>query len=179
MSAEPFSYVIAIGSIPREGASVRISANVEERRAVAEAMKIPDVLLLEGDLRIEPAAGAAFRVRGVVHAVVVQSDVVTLDLVQQEISEEVDMLLHPAGTGARAAAARRPTAWVEAAEGEERDLYYDGRLDLGRIASEHLAIGLDPYPRAAGVEFGGYTEDSPPREASPFAKLAQLKPSDE
>ncbi len=49
----------------------------------------------------------------------------------------------------------------------------DGQIDFGLIAYETLAIGLEPYPRKAGVEF------EPPAEpegfGSPFAALKALK----
>jgi uncharacterized metal-binding protein YceD (DUF177 family) len=51
-----------------------------------------------------------------------------------------------------------------------------GRIDLGALVTEFLALSLDPYPRKPGVEF----EDAPTApddrlEESPFAKLAALK----
>jgi hypothetical protein len=56
-------------------------------------------------------------------------------------------------------------------------VYYDGRIDLGAIAAEHLALGLDPYPRAPGAEFADHIEDAA-RETSPFAALGLLKKED-
>ena len=47
-------------------------------------------------------------------------------------------------------------------------------IDLGAVAREFVALGLDPYPRKPGVVFA-YEEDAPGEE-SPFARLAALKP---
>ncbi len=48
-----------------------------------------------------------------------------------------------------------------------------GMLDLGAIATEFLILGIDPYPRKAGVEFAPpKVEDDAPH---PFAALAALK----
>ena len=55
------------------------------------------------------------------------------------------------------------------------DVYRDGRIDLGAIVAEHLALGLDPYPRSPGVAFDGHIEDDPAADPSPFAALAALK----
>ena len=44
------------------------------------------------------------------------------------------------------------------AETDEPDFYRNSRIDLGGIVAEHVALGLDPYPRAPGVEFAGHVE---------------------
>ena len=43
------------------------------------------------------------------------------------------------------------------------------------LVAEHLALGLDLYPRAPGVEFADHIEDDPAADASPFAALRGLK----
>ena len=54
----------------------------------------------------------------------------------------------------------------------------DRRLEVGRVLYEQLVSGLDPYPRAQGVEYdpetGGDGEIDQVQE-SPFAVLAELK----
>ena len=46
-------------------------------------------------------------------------------------------------------------------------------VDLGVVATEFLSLGIDPYPRKAGVEFAApAVEDDTPH---PFAALAALK----
>jgi uncharacterized metal-binding protein YceD (DUF177 family) len=56
-----------------------------------------------------------------------------------------------------------------------------GRIDLGEIAVVHLALALDPYPRAPGAAFDAKAwgvepeKDEKPTTVSPFAALAKLK----
>ena len=50
-----------------------------------------------------------------------------------------------------------------------------GEIDLGAIAVEHLALGLDPYPRARGRRVPGHIEDEAGPADSPFAALERLK----
>jgi uncharacterized metal-binding protein YceD (DUF177 family) len=57
------------------------------------------------------------------------------------------------------------------------DPIYDGKLDLGEIATEHLALGLDPFPRddnAESVVISTECDDLEEKRPSPFAVLAQL-----
>ena len=46
-------------------------------------------------------------------------------------------------------------------------IYQNGRIDLGAIVAEHLALGLDPYPRTPGVDFPGHIEDCRVRTSCP------------
>lgn len=170
--SEAFSHLVPVSAIPAAGRHFRLEAGAGERRQLAEAMEIADIESLVAELDVRPAGVRDFAVTGAVKAVVIQTDVVTLDPVRQELEEAVHLTLRPAE-----AAAREPgPADIEGeGETEDPDLYHNGRLDLGRIVSEHLALGLDPYPRSPGTVFEGYTEDRPAAIESPFAKLATLK----
>ncbi len=97
--------------------------------------------------------------------------VVTLDPFDSEIVEPVDVKFAPVQRPVRLTepqeagrcAIRRPTrgraptpppAGELTLEGEDPpDPIIDGRVDLGAIVAEFLALGLDPYPRKPGVEF--------------------------
>ena len=52
---------------------------------------------------------------------------------------------------------------------DEPDPLVDGKIDLGALAAEFFALGLDPYPRKPGVAFEPPAEPEP--QATPFAVL--------
>ena len=57
--------------------------------------------------------------------------------------------------------------------GGDADPVVDGKIDLGALAAEYFALGLDLYPRKPGVAF---TPPEPQEGAdSPFAALDELK----
>ena len=59
---------------------------------------------------------------------------------------------------------------------EPPDPIFNGQIDLGVLASEQLALALDPYPRKEGVEFAAdLVQVDDIAEVSPFAALAKLK----
>ncbi len=173
MSGEPLSLSVLVARIPAGGKHFRVETNEQERRAVAEALGIVDVVELTADLDVRPVGEKAFAVRGTLSASVVQTDVVTLEPVQQEVSEAIDLTLEPAEDDAPKKERALPQVGLEGLE--DRDFYRRGRIDLGAIVVEHLALGLDPYPKSPGVEFPGHIEGSPDTESSPFAALAPLK----
>lgn len=172
MNAEPFSFSIVAADVPAEGRRYRIEADEEQRRGLAELLDIPAVESLTAELEVRPVHGSALSVRGGLKASVVQTDVVSLDPVEQSVAEDIDVTL----IQAQGAASRRAgKELVDAAEADGPDLYHQGRIDLGIIVREHLALGLDPYPRASDAEFPGHIEDEPGHDPSPFAALAALK----
>ncbi len=171
MTREPFSFSVVVNDIPAEGRRFQIQADSEERGRLAEALGIPEVATLSADLDVRPVAGQSMAVRGTITASVVQTDVVTLDPVEQQVSEQVEVTLVKADANWPGL---KPGELVDASEPDGPDLYHNGRIDLGVIAAEHLALGLDPYPRAPGVAFPGHVEDDPAADPSPFAALAKL-----
>ena len=57
------------------------------------------------------------------------------------------------------------------ADEDEPDPVIDGKIDLGALAQEFFALGLDPYPRKPGVAFEQGAESAP--ADSPFSALAE------
>jgi Large ribosomal RNA subunit accumulation protein YceD len=171
MGGDGFSHSVRVERIPPGGRHVRIEADESERHKIAEALGVVGVAALTAEFDLRRLGADIFGVRGTLSAAVDQTDIVTLEPVRQEVAETIDLTLAPAEGprqgNAPGAAGGEPT--------EERDLYRNGEIDLGAIAQEHLALGLDPYPRAPGVAFSGHVEDESGPEESPFAVLERLK----
>jgi hypothetical protein len=93
--------------------------------------------------------------------------VVTLEPIENEIDEVVELEFAPAD------AADEGAGHSKVAVDDAPEPLVGGVVDLGGVATEFLNLGLDPYPRKAGVEFAAPTvEDDTPH---PFAALAALK----
>ena len=72
---------------------------------------------------------------------------VTLEPIENEIEEAVDLAFAPAAAASRPrTAARRSQVAAEDAP----EPLVGGVVDLGVIATEFLILGIDPYPRKAG-----------------------------
>jgi uncharacterized metal-binding protein YceD (DUF177 family) len=175
MSTKSLSFSIRADEVPAAGRQYRIEAAEAERRTLAEELDIPEVKALAADIDVRPLAGGAISVRGNLTASVVQTDVVTLEPVEQSVEEEIDLTLVAAEE-----AAETPPKPASAGPDEEEgpEVYQNGRIELGALVGEHLALGLDLYPRAAGVEFSSHVEDDA-AESSPFAALAKLRKDEE
>ncbi|GGK49922.1 YceD family protein [Salinarimonas ramus] len=160
----PLSRLVSVDRLPGRGEVVRVEASEAEREALARAFKLPAIHALLGEFRVSGDAKRA-GVTGTVRGRVVQTCVVTLEPFEAEIVEEVDVDFAPAS---------EPTTEEEAAlrEIDPPDEIIDGKIDLGALTAEFLALGLDPYPRKPGVDFDPVIEDE---EVSPFDKLKDLK----
>ena len=114
-------------------------------------------------------------VTGEVRAAVVQTCVVSLEPFETEIVEPITARF----AEGEALQTKAPPATDEE-EGsvgmvDLPDPIVGGMIDLGTVAQEFLAIGVDLYPRKPGVSF------KPPADGgvvTPFAALARLKDSD-
>lgn len=161
-----------VAEVRPHGTRVRIEASAAECADLAKELDLQEVAELTADLDVRPAGEHAFVVRGELAARVVQTDVVTLEPLAQAISESVDATLVPAKNS-------EDDATSAAADGEDQpDVFHGGSIPVGVLVAEHLALGLDPYPRAPGVEFAGHIEDDSTAD-SPLAALAALKRKDE
>jgi len=166
-----WSIPVGIDDVPPEGRDYAFAADEGERAAIAQALGLVAVPRLDARLNVSRTAGDGLRVTGNVAATVTQTCVVTLDPVDNELDEAVDISFSPdAEIDADEADADVETD-LEAPD--PPDPLVNGRIDLAAIAVEFLQLGLDPYPRKPGAEF------QPPGEGdqveSPFSVLASLK----
>jgi hypothetical protein len=186
-----FSRPIMVEQIPEAGTDFVIEASADERAALAVCDGLVAIGKLEARFLVAPRPGRRFNVSGRVWASITQTCVVSLDPFESEITEDIDLDFAPSedlpkSDTMKAEAVRPRQAKSKSAnmmshdrgnaeeEEDPPDPIVDGKIDLGSIASEFLALGLDPYPRKPGAEFKdvhiGETED----QASPFAILRKL-----
>jgi uncharacterized metal-binding protein YceD (DUF177 family) len=167
---EPFSRIVRVDTVPRDGETVTIEANAEERAALAALMKLPAIESLSATLTLKRAAKGGAWVTGAVHGAVLQTCVVSLEPFPATVEEDIDVRFAPS-PDERAARRRGPEEpeIVSFTDDDEPDPIIEGKIDLGALAREFLALGLDPYPRKPGVAFEPPSEPEP--EATPFAVL--------
>ena len=169
-SKSPWSVPVARAEIPEEGKRFELVADEVTRAEIARLTGVRSLPRLQATLDVARHGSDGLRVGGEVSATVGQTCVVTLEPLENEIKEEVDLIFAP------------PAAFAEADDGEEAEVIDpDGpepligdTIDLGALATEFLLLGIDPYPRKPGASF------EPPEAADdpgahPFAALAALK----
>ena len=193
----PFSRPFTVEELLRRpDEPVKIAATPDELTAVARADGLPSVASLSAEFKVN-RQGKDIRVAGEVRARVTQECVVTLEPFESDVIEPVDVRFAfapppppPAPREGERLSRRRasqaqqehrsqpvPEHFPSHEEDDPPDPIVDGKIDLGALAAEFMALGLDPYPRKPGVEFAAVQEDAT-RDESPFAGLAPLRKED-
>ena len=164
-----WSVPVTVDDIPETGLHVEIDAPETVRAELATLAGLRELVRLSAVFDLT-RRGAGVRVTGNVSARVGQTCVVTLEPVESDIEETIDLrfasrLAEPALSKAESTAAHT--------DDDPPEPISDGRLDLGAIATEFLLLGIDPYPRKPGAEFAPVKADD--ASAKPFAALEALK----
>jgi hypothetical protein len=167
--AHPWSVPVAIREVPVTGRHFDLAPDANMRAAVAQAIGLQALPRLEATLDVSRHGDDGLRVVGRVSATVGQVCIVTLEPIENELEEQVDVVFVPA-TGEAAGDDSKTTHDVDE---DAPEPLVGGVVDLGVIATEFLMLGIDPYPRKAGAEFAAPVigDDS----GHPFAALAALK----
>lgn len=178
-----FSRPLRIDDVPEAGLELKLVANADERARLAEADDLDALSLLEAELRVVRRGKAGLRVSGEVRARVTQTCVVSLDQFETETREPINIVFAPQAEAEEAyerAAAEIAAAPDKAAalarQPDPPDPIVDGKVDLGVLAAEFFALGLDPYPRKPGAVFvEPAPEEAEDKARSPFDALQNLK----
>jgi uncharacterized metal-binding protein YceD (DUF177 family) len=165
-TAAPWSVPIRIDEVPEEGRAVALSADAAVRTAVAKAAGVDAVTRLEATFDLHHHGRSGLHVAGTVEATVRQTCVVTLDPVENALSEPVELVFSPT-------APQSAGETFEVADGDGPEPLANGVVDLGAVAIEFLILAIDPYPRKPGAVFQPPASGDP--EAKPFAALEALK----
>jgi hypothetical protein len=157
-----------IETIPDTGLRRDIVASLETCAAVAKLADVREVSQLKASFNLT-RAGEVVHVSGRVTARIGQNCVVTLDPLDSDLDEPIDVLFAPVPPEGSAASEKRRRE----AEDEPPEPLIDGTINLGAIATEFLVLGIEPYPRKEGVEFTPPAVE--PDGPHPFAALEALK----
>ncbi len=183
-----WSYMIEADDITVEGRTFTISAAPEECKDIARRLQVVSVEALTADilLKREPG-GHVIRAEGEVKALVTQNCVVSLEPVAEEVCEPISAWYMDEAQAVSFARARHERlgrgAEAELPVLEEKDdpePIIDGQIDLGELAAQYLALGVNPYPHKEGVVSDNIEKaDSVPLKApsrpNPFEALKKWK----
>jgi hypothetical protein len=160
--------------IPETGLARDIEATPEQRQGMAALGGVLGIERAKAELLLVPVKGGTVHVTGRVFGRVAQSCVVTLDPIESDFDEPIDVVFAP------------PSQIRELAESIDEDIESDeetpdppepiekGFIDLGKLATDALFLGLDPYPRKPDAVFEPLIEPVDPDE-HPFAALKALQ----
>ena len=173
--ADPWSVPVAVAQVPDTGLHRDIEEGPAARAAMAELAGLREILSASASLDVTPKGRGRFQVEGRVQARIGQTCVVTLDPILNDIDEAIDLIFAPAEQ-----IPELSDLIDDAAESSEEipdppEPIENGFIDLGRLATDALFLGIDPYPRRPDAVFEPPVVAADPQD-HPFAALKALQP---
>lgn len=170
-----FSHWIQPADIPAGGRGIRLEADEAQRAALADRFGLCGIERFSLEAKARPIGGGPnVLVQGRVLAELQQICAVTLEPVPASIDETFDTEFGPV----------EETVGVELSlsDADPVEPFEEGGIDVGELAAQHLALALDPYPRAPGVSLeqamapnGAAAVLELNQPTGPFAALQKLK----
>ena len=161
---DPWSVPVTVAQIPDTGLHRDIEADRAVRDAMAEAAGLREIL----------SASASLDVTGRVRARIGQTCVVTLEPIENDIDEPIDLIFAPPEQIPQLADLVDEAADSDVEIPDPPEPIVDGVIDLGRLATDALFLGIDPYPRRPDAIFEAPVVAADP-EDHPFAALKALQ----
>ena len=172
--SDPWSVPVTVAQIPEAGLHRNIEADRGERAALAEIAGLREILSARAALDVTPKSGGRVHVAGHVRARIGQTCVVTLDPIENDIDEPIDLIFAPPEQIPQLADLVDEAAESDAEIPDPPEPIENGVIDLGRLATDALFLGIDPYPRRPDAVFEPPVVVADP-EDHPFAALKALR----
>ena len=173
-----FSRPFAVDRLKKGEMVVEIEADAAEKAALASRFGLIAVDRLAAELRLARVPGdAMIRMSGRLEADVTQSCVITLEPVPSRVEASFSRLYEPRE---EEVPSEKDVA-LDPDDDDPPEPVIDAAIDLGEAVAEQLSLELEPFPRASGVVFDGFScgPAGSADEANPFVVLARLKPNPE
>lgn len=174
--AEPWSVPVIVAQIPDTGLHREIEADPAARDAMADISGLREILSASASLDLTPEKAGRVHVGGRVRARIGQTCVVSLDPIESNIDEAIDLIFAPPEQIPELADLVDGAAESDAEIPDPPEPIVNGVIDLGRLATDALFLAIDPYPRKPDAVFKPVIEAADP-EDHPFAALKALQPS--
>jgi len=171
-----FSRRIRADDVAAGGLDMTIVADASERDALTRANNLVAIGRLEATFHLTRISRGVVRAQGDLVADITQTCVVSLETFDSSVHEDIDVKFAALAEDRLKPRGATPPVIDLTETDEPPDPIVDGRIDLGALAAEFFALGLDPYPRKPGVEFAAPETDD--GADSPFAVFKPPDPKD-
>ena len=174
--ATPWSVPVTVAQIPEAGLHRDIEADGVARAALAKIAGVREIESARASFDLTPGRDDGVHVRGRVSARVGQVCVVSLDPIENDVVEDIDLLFVPESQVRELADTIVDDDEIDAGREtpDAPEPIVNDVIDLGRVATDALFLAIDPYPRKPDAVFEPPSIAVDP-EDHPFAALKALK----
>jgi uncharacterized metal-binding protein YceD (DUF177 family) len=174
ITADPWSVPVVVAQLPDTGLHRDIEADPAARASMAEVAGLREVVSASASLDVTPQHGGRVHVTGRVRARIGQTCVVTLDPIENDIDEPIDLEFAPPEQIPQLSDLVDDAAESDTEIPDPPEPIVNGVIDLGRLATDAIFLAVDPYPRRPDAVFEPLIEVADP-EDHPFAALKTLQ----
>jgi hypothetical protein len=167
----PWRVPVSVHEVPASGRRFELEADAATRAAIAKSAGLRALPRLQASFDVSRHGAEGLHVVGRVRASIGQDCVVSLEPIDSEVEETVDLTFVAGATPAAGDASSRET--LEIGDVEPPEPLLDDTVDLGAIATEFLILGIEPYPRKPDAVFQAPAIED--ESEHPFAALAALR----
>jgi hypothetical protein len=171
----PWRALVTVAQIPDNGLHRDIEADQAARNAMAETAGLRELSSARASFDLALQSGGRVHVTGRIQARIGQTCVVTLDPIENEIDEQIDLMCAPSEQLSEFIGVADDIPDSDAETADPPEPIENGVIDLGRLAADMLYLAIDPYPRKAGAVFEPQVAAADPDD-HPFAALKALQP---
>jgi Large ribosomal RNA subunit accumulation protein YceD len=174
ITADPWSVPVVVAQLPDTGLHRDIEADPAARASMADVAGLREVLSASASLDVTPQSGGRVHVTGCVRARIGQTCVVTLDPIENDIDEPIDLVFAPPEQIPQLSDLVDDAAESDVEIPDPPEPIVNGVVDLGRLATDAIFLAVDPYPRRPDAVFEPLIEAADPMD-HPFAALKALQ----
>lgn len=165
-----FSYPLQIEEINQGEQSYKLKADKEELVVLKDILQVPAVNYFEADIKLKfQKKRGILEVGGEVRAGLRLISVISLEPFDKDYKADFSLTYDTNATY------EQIREMDEGIETDVPDIVIGGKINLGDIAIEQLALVMEDHPRKEGEEFSPLIEDDTPARENPFAVLSKLK----
>ena len=161
---------LPLNELARGPVTLDLEPDAAQRAKLAHDLGLESLPKLTARLTIRAWLDGA-EIAGWFKAEVEQLCSVSLEPFVQPLDGEIALKVLPAGSP-NAGGEAEPDDAVDPEAPDPPDVLDGDAIDLAALVGEHLALEIDPFPRAPGAAF---EFDAGPDETSPFAALKKLQ----
>lgn len=168
-----FSYPIVVDELSRTEKKYHLKAEGRDLEYLTEVLQVPEVKSFESEILLKNNPKEhILNVSGKVRAELELESVVSLEHFTKVYEPEFSMVYDTQMTY------KEQRALLEDDNGADvPDIIENGKIDLGQIAIEQVALVMEDYPRKEGevFEFISEFDEETTKAQNPFSVLAKLK----
>jgi hypothetical protein len=157
----PVSFEVHVARLPKSGLPVTIEADSAQRDALAGEHGLLSVESFRAELLVTSWKRNGVKVAGTVIGDIAQACIVTLEPLVAHIEEPVEGLFLPQDSKLGRQGFDGGGEILIDVEGPDAPETFEGEtIDVGALAEQFFALGIDPYPRKQGAALPGGEDDA-------------------